>query len=275
MLTHFGSPDYVSELQQLARRAGACILGHRQAATENTTRKPDGSPVTDADREAEQIILAGLKALTPDIPVIAEEKDNPPHLATSGTYWLVDPLDGTQDFVSGGDEFSVNIGLVVDGRPRLGVLYVPAQDDLFYGDSSVAMRVNKGIQVDLLALKQTKSAVEVGRLITSRREAKRLPINDWLQAGYISEWRVCSSAYKFGLVAAGEFDLFLRTGITYEWDTAAGDAILRAVGGSVVTRDNALLKYSKPDFRNDDFIAYNTTCTNDCRRKFFTLINTI
>ncbi len=258
-MEHLRQPACWSErhkqaLQDIAREAGACILAHRAASTLDTQRKPDGSHVTAADREAERIILAGLNALTPDIPVVAEEKDNPAHLADGGTYWLVDPLDGTRDYVEGGDEFSVNIGLVVAHEPCLGVLYAPQTDDLFYGDPNGALRVNaQGAHA--LVPTPPPSAKAAPRLLTSRREARHVPVTEWLLSGEVGLWRACSSAYKFGLLAAGEFDVFLRTGTTYEWDTAAGDAILRAVGGRIITPDNRPLVYGKPDFRNGTFIA--------------------
>ena len=253
----FRIPAYSDTLQAIAREAGARIMAHRAAASENTRHKADGSPVTAADHEAQRLIIDGLAALTPDIPIVAEEKPNPPALASGGTYWLVDPLDGTLDFVRGGQEFSVNMGLVVDGVPTLGVLYAPACDDLFYGEPDKAFRVNKNVHT-LLRPSQKPLTTTAPHLITSRREAKRLPVADWLRDGLIGSWRVCSSAYKFGLLAAGEHDLFIRTGLTFEWDTAAGDAILRAVGGKIMTSAAQPLTYGKADFRNSDFIAYGT-----------------
>jgi 3'(2'), 5'-bisphosphate nucleotidase len=254
-LPSFHIPDHAAFLQALAREAGGRIMAHRAAATENTKRKLDGSPVTAADHEAQQIIIAGLAALTPDIPVVAEEKVNPQSLAESGTYWLVDPLDGTLAFVQGERDFSVNIGLIVNGEPVLGVIYAPAYDDMFYGEPGTVSRVKKGVTTQLQAATEVK-APEMVSLITSRREARKLPIADWQREGFIGEWRICSSAYKFGLLAAGAFDLFIRTGLTFEWDTAAGDALVRAVGGSVMVTATDKLVYGKPDFRNGNFIAH-------------------
>jgi 3'(2'), 5'-bisphosphate nucleotidase len=250
----------IAALQQIARAAGACILKHRAGGT-TAESKADGSPVTAADRAAQEIILEGLEKLTPGVPVVAEEKDNPASLAAGGTYWLVDPLDGTRDYVKGRDEFTVNIGLVVDGEPYVGVLFAPALDDMFYGDPRGATRVTVH---GTMALRQPGllNTVSGMRLITSRREAEHLPLKQWLESGQIRAWRLCSSAYKFGLLAAGEHDIFVRTGVTYEWDTAAGDAILRAVGGKTVTPNGQPLAYSKPSFKNGNLIAYNKGVAN-------------
>ena len=268
----FRVANYGDVLQALAREAGARIMAHRVAASEDTRHKTDGSPVTAADHEAQQVILDGLARLTPQIPVIAEEKPNPPSLAASGTYWLVDPLDGTLDFVRGGQEFSVNIGLVVDGAPRLGVIYAPALDDLFYGEPDLAFRVNKQTST-VLHTSQWPQATKSPRLITSRREARKLPIADWQRDGIVSSWQVCSSAYKFGLLAAGEHDLFIRTGTTFEWDTAAGDAILRAVGGRIMVSASQPLSYGKLDFRNGNFIACGASWEGSQLANYFTRID--
>jgi 3'(2'), 5'-bisphosphate nucleotidase len=249
-------PGAAERLRELAREAGRVILSFRESGTMAPTRKQDGSPVTLADHASQKTILDGLAQLTPQVAVIAEEKENPPSLTATGTYWLVDPLDGTRDYVEGGDEFSVSIGLIVDHEPYLGVIYVPMQDDLFYGDPYGAMREHRGETTYLAAAPIAEVETKDASLITSRRERRRTPIATWLSQGQIGAWKECSSAYKFGLLAAGEADIFLRTGPTYEWDTAAGDALLRAVGGRVVTPDNAPLAYGKPTFLNSDFLAH-------------------
>jgi 3'(2'), 5'-bisphosphate nucleotidase len=236
-------------------------MSHRKAGTV-PDRKPDGSPVTAADRQAQDIIIKGLDQLTPGVPVIAEEKENPGNLAAGGTYWLVDPLDGTREYVKGRDEFTVNIGLVVDNQPYVGVVYAPVMDDLFYGDPRGALRITAEGSVSIERSPMMDRSIGGLRLITSRREADHLPLKQWLESGQISSWRICASAYKYGLLAAGGHDLFVRTTTTYEWDTAAGDAILRAVGGKTVTPDGVLLKYGKPEFRNGIMMAYNKNAAN-------------
>lgn len=234
-----------------------------RAAGNVTERKSDGSPVTRGDREAQEIIIKGLQDLTPGVPIIAEEKENPHSLTDLGTYWLVDPLDGTCEYVKGRDEFSVNIGLVYNDEPIIGAIYAPVMDDLFYGDPTGAVRTNQDGTFNLRPTSISDYRSFTGlRLITSRREADRLPLKQWLESGQISSWSICSSAYKFGLLAAGEHDIFVRTGLTYEWDTAAGDAILRAVGGRTTTPDGKDLVYGKFDFRNDALIAYNKGAEN-------------
>lgn len=264
------SSQFASELQSLSRLAGEVIMAHRTASSLNTKRKPDGSQVTDADKDSERVIIEGLLSLASHIPIVAEEKDNPQHLVSSKTYWLVDPLDGTKNYVEGGDEFSVNIGLIVEGNPYLGVIYAPAKNDLFYGDPFNAVRINNNISSPLI--KQQFIEHEKKHLITSRREVNKLPLEKWRREGHVDSWQACSSAYKFGLLAAGEADIFLRTGVTYEWDTAAGDAILRSVGGNIVTNDGNPLNYGKPDFRNGNFIAYKQANTASLASTLFSML---
>ncbi|MDD5585471.1 MAG: 3'(2'),5'-bisphosphate nucleotidase CysQ [Alphaproteobacteria bacterium] len=270
-LPSFWSPRHAAALQDLARQAGASIMAHRAAATAPAEHKTDGSPVTAADRDSQRIIIEGLRALTPGIPAVAEEKDNPAALAANGTYWLVDPLDGTRDYVAGGQEFSVNIGLLVGNEPCIGVIFAPAVDDLFYGDPTGVERMTPQGKRAFKAGSYAKSN-KPPRLLTSRHEAKRLPINEWLEGGQISAWRPCSSGYKFGLLVSGEDDLYPRAGATCEWDTAAGDAILRAVGGRIVTRGGKTLAYGKPDFLNSDFIACGPTYDDGALPGFLALL---
>lgn len=251
------SDKQITELQDIAREAGACVMKCRDNGT-LVERKLDGTPVTQADRRAQEIIINGLKKLTPGVPIVAEEKANPQSLSTGGTYWLVDPLDGTREYVKGRDEFTVNLGLIFNNEPIVGLIYAPVMDDLFYGDPRGAFRIKKGEFTKLRSLSAiSNNPFPVLRIITGRREADHLPMKQWLESGQISAWSICSSAYKFGLMAAGEHDIFVRTGTTYEWDTAAGDAILRAVGGRTTTPDGSDLRYGKPNFRNSAIISYN------------------
>lgn len=254
-LPAFWTSHHLEQLCHIARAAGAVAMHHRRQGSEATHAKSDGSPVTVADHEAQQVILAGLADLTPDIPIVAEEKANPATLAAHGTYWLVDPLDGTRDYVMGGEDFSVNIGLLVDHQPLLGVLYIPAREELYYGEPATVFMELPQLPRTVLTPPVPTETPQSLRLITSQREARRLPVQDWVAEGLVTDWRVCSSAYKFGLLARGDANCFLRTGTTYEWDTAAGDAILRALSGRVCTLDGVPLPYGKPDYRNGNFIA--------------------
>ena len=240
-------------------RAGAEIERHKALGFETFT-KGDESPVTAADHAAEAVLLDALGALDPDTPVVAEEEVAAGRIPLVGhRFWLVDPLDGTRDFVRGGHDYTVNAGLVVDGAPVLGVVYAPALGRLFYGevgaggawlaqgrDTPGAVGPARSIRVrapgDRIAVTATKSH---GSSALERYIAT-LPVGERLHTG---------SSLKFGLLAAGEADLYPRTGPTMEWDTAAGDAVLRAAGGRTLGPDGAPFAYGKPGFRNGAFVA--------------------
>lgn len=264
--------DRVPELLQIAREAGACILTHRAEALYEVVRKEDDSPVTQADHGSQHIIVRGLSALTPQIPIVSEEKDNPAALASDGMYWLVDPLDATRDFVAGGDEFSVNIGLIVDHRPIVGLIYVPSQALLYYGDPEGVFCLKHGRPVDLVPPAKTSG---LPRVLSSLTGSKSLPLKLWAEKNIIGAYRLCSSALKFGLLAEGAADLYPRIGGTCEWDTAAGDAILRALGGGIVTLDGNELAYSKPEFKNGYFLAYGPSFDTSRIGAFLDLLNAL
>jgi 3'(2'), 5'-bisphosphate nucleotidase len=242
-----------------ALEAGAAIWRHFEAGFEVLT-KSDESPVTAADHAAEAIILAALARLDPDTPVVAEEEAAAGRIPAVGArFWLVDPLDGTREFVRKGTDFTVNIGLVEGDRPTLGVVYAPARADLFVGDVSAGLAWRARVEPGVLAL-------EGGRPLQVREPGARLvalasrshgdPVTDRYLAALPLERRITiGSSLKFGLVAAGEADLYPRTGPTMEWDTAAGQAVLEAAGGRVIAPDGSPFRYGKPGFRNGAFVA--------------------
>ncbi|MGE4351466.1 MAG: 3'(2'),5'-bisphosphate nucleotidase CysQ, partial [Bdellovibrionales bacterium] len=225
---------------------GERILQIRADDSLETQRKADGTPVTRADHASQETILAGLAILTPDIPVIAEEQDHKT-CVDYPTYWLVDPLDGTRDFITGRNDFSVNIGLIRDGVPVAGLVYAPARDDLVFGAiGEEGFRRLQGTQTPL-APPPTR---QPPRLTISVRDSHKAPLDEWQRQGRIENYAIHASAYKMTLVAVGEADLFLRLSVTSEWDTAAGHAILNAMGGRVITPDGHDLAYGKKERRN-------------------------
>jgi 3'(2'), 5'-bisphosphate nucleotidase len=240
--------DLARGLCALAREAGGAIM--TIYATDFAARaKPDQSPVTDADELAERIILAGLARLAPGIPVVAEESvaagRAPRNLGER--FWLVDPLDGTREFLARNGEFTVNIALIERGAPTLGVVYAPAIDELYCGDGQAAYRGEAPIRV---------RAPAIDGLVVLASRSHRTPETDaYLRTLNMKRCIEAGSSLKFCLLAAGEADLYPRHGPTMEWDTAAGDAVLRAAGGSVAMLDGAPLAYGKPGFRNPSFIA--------------------
>lgn len=249
-----GPGAFVLSLAGIAEQAGARIR-EIVATGFAVETKEDRTPVTIADQEAEALILAGLRHLAPDIPVIAEEEvaagRTPDH---QGRFFLVDPLDGTKDFVAGKPGYSINIALVEAGIARFGVIFAPALDRIFLGGPEGAFERRAGLW-ERVAVRPARPEALVAFASASHNThatdvfLARLPG---------AETRRMGSAVKFGLIAAGEADLYARFGPTMEWDTAAGQCILEAAGGLVLTADGAPLTYGTPGrhFANPDFVAF-------------------
>jgi 3'(2'), 5'-bisphosphate nucleotidase len=250
-------PALLPPLRQLVRQAGSAIMTV-YASDFAVQAKDDASPVTAADLEAERIIVAGLRALTPDIPVISEEAASlsPPEAVGSGPFWLVDPLDGTKEFVKRNGEFTVNIGLVIDGLPRVGVLYAPAIDRLFAACPGEATSEGPDRTPRPLGCRRPPAGGLVVLSSRSHRDPQRF--DDFVNHYTVAEVRQSGSSLKFALIAAGEADLYPRFGPTMEWDTAAGHAILAAAGGCVTLPDGTPLSYGKPGYRNPSVVAWGT-----------------
>lgn len=258
--------DLIEALIPIALAAGQAILEVYARVDEHTAKiKGDGSPVTDADARAEEIILAGLAKLSPNIPVVAEEAVAAGRVPeTRGrTFYLVDPLDGTKEFLSRNGDFTVNIGLIEQGRPVLGVVYAPAIGELYVGVvGSGARRATVeagvvGLWVPIHVRAADRSAVSV---IASRSHLTP-ETSAFIARFQCKEFVSAGSSLKFCRVACGQADLYPRLARTMEWDTAAADAVLRAAGGRVVTLDGQPLDYGKreqaqdTDFANPGFIA--------------------
>jgi 3'(2'), 5'-bisphosphate nucleotidase len=238
----------------LADRAGAVILEHYQGDVA-VRAKADASPVTAADEAAEAVILAGLAELTPQIPVVAEETVAAGHVPEigDGPFWLVDPLDGTKEFLSRNGEFTVNIALIEAREPVLGVVLAPARASAWWGarGKGAMARDAQGATRAITVRKAPADGV-VAIASRSHRDAETQAFLD--QAG-VGKCISAGSSLKFCLVAEGKADLYPRFGRTMEWDVAAGHAVLAAAGGRVTTRDGAPFLYRKPGFENPPFIA--------------------
>lgn len=251
--------DLLEAARNAALEASAAIL-EIYATPFDVRRKADQSPVTEADERAERIILAALAAADASIPVIAEELAAAGHLpaAAPPRFWLVDPLDGTKEFIAKNGEFSVNIGLIEQARPVLGVVHVPATNITYSaaGHGTAIRQDHQGATVPIAArpIPATRPIVAHSR---SHSDSKRLKA--YLATLAEPQTRISGSAIKFCLVAEGSADLYPRFGDTMEWDTAAGHAILEAAGGSVTRFDGTPLSYGKPGFRNSEFIAKGKT----------------
>ena len=250
--------DLLDRLVALARQAAEVALKYyrREFAVRS---KSDATPVTDADEAAEAVILAGLRRLTPEIPIVAEEA-----LARGGTrwsdvapprlFWLVDPLDGTREFVARNDEFSINIGLAADRRAALGVVHAPVAG-VTYGTAGRGEAFVWRGDAEPTPIRARRAPTSGLVALSSRSHGDRTALDAFLSQYNVAERRILGSAIKFAAIAAGEADLYPRFGPTMEWDTCAGHAVLEAAGGAVVTAAGAPLLYGKPRFQNPDFIA--------------------
>ena len=254
----------LAELVQLFRRlaleAGDRILQVYHGPDFEVRAKGDASPVTEADEAADAIISAGLRAAFPDVPLITEEQAAS-HALSARTFLIVDPLDGTKEFVQRRGDFTVNIAYVENGVPLRGVVYAPAKGRLFYtlADGRTVEETGEfdndhpGPQRALSVSVPDNRALMVVASTSHRDQAT----DDYIGRYAVRDMTSAGSSLKFCLVAAGEADLYPRLGRTMEWDTAAGDAVLRGAGGEMVRfDDHSAFTYGKPGFENPFFIAY-------------------
>lgn len=251
-----------SGLLQLAQAAGQVIMAIY--ATNCAARtKADQSPVTEADEKAEALIVAGLGRHWPHIPVIAEESAAAGHLPKCGNqFFLVDPLDGTKEFLSRNGEFTVNIALITDGLPVLGVVYAPAVEMVYWGESGRgSAKANLAPSDDLAHTVWSPILVrkipEIGATVLASRSHRDAETDAYLATIKVAQLIGAGSSLKFCTVAAGEADIYPRFGRTMEWDTAAGHAVLAAAGGQVNQTDGLPLRYGKRErgYDNPAFIA--------------------
>jgi len=251
-------PSLLTLAADLARRAGSVILAVRARGFE-TLRKSDKSPVTEADHAAEALIAEALRAATPGIPVVAEEEMAAGHTAAEHhEYWLVDPLDGTREFAAGRDEFTVNIGLVRDGRAVLGAVGVPAFGELFgglVGTDGAPGRAWKRTTAGEHAIRARMPPADGVHVLASRHYAADPRLEQFLQGRTVASVTNMGSALKIVRLAEGAGDLYPRFGRTMEWDTAAPQAVLEAAGGQIRGMDGATLLYGKPGWENPPFVC--------------------
>jgi 3'(2'), 5'-bisphosphate nucleotidase len=258
------SDNDIASLKALALKAGDEIM-RIYASDISVTLKADATPVTEADAKAEAIILDGLKDLFANIPVVAEEEAAAGRLPDIGDlFFLVDPLDGTKEFVSKNGEFTVNIALIKDAFPVFGVIYAPALGELYWGFEGHGAYYSEVINGEL-GLKTSISVrplASEGLTFIGSRSHGSTETEAYLKAFTVRDFIAAGSSLKFCRIARGQADVYPRMGRTMEWDTAAGDAILRAAGGRVETLDGQALSYGKrnqsndTDFANPYFVAF-------------------
>lgn len=263
IMTALSSPiDTLNTLAQIARQAGEAIM--EIYGTDFVVRgKDDASPVTEADQCAEAIILAGLRQFTPALPIVAEEEVAAGRIPeVGGSFWLVDPLDGTKEFISRNGEFTVNIALIVDGQPQLGVVLAPALDRLFLGAAGAGAFVEEHGTRRAITCREVPA--EGLTVVASRSHGDAAALDTFLAGSQVAHTRSAGSSLKLCLVASGEADVYPRLGRTMEWDIAAGHAVLLAAGGRVLTvTDSQPLRYGKPGFDNPHFAAWGLCAAND------------
>ncbi|HQR04403.1 MAG: 3'(2'),5'-bisphosphate nucleotidase CysQ [Proteobacteria bacterium] len=245
--------ELLEQLLPVARAAGKAILAIY--ATDFEVRgKSDASPVTEADEKAEAVILPELARLTPHIPVVSEEAAAAGKIPdVADLFWLVDPLDGTKEFINRNGEFTVNIALIENRRPVLGVVLAPALDRLFAGAEGVGAFIEEKGQRRSIAARRVPAAGLT--VVASRSHGDAEALEKFLAGRKVASQTNAGSSLKLCLVATGEADLYPRLGRTMEWDIAAGHAVLAAAGGKVTTVDGGPFTYGKPDFANPHFAA--------------------
>jgi 3'(2'), 5'-bisphosphate nucleotidase len=246
------SETLLEGIADAAQEAGEAILTIVRRGFEIES-KHDSSPVTEADRAAELIILAALAKMAPGVPVIAEEEVAAGRIPAHGsTFFLVDPLDGTKEFVRGGDDYTVNIGLIVEGSPILGVVYAPATKHLYAGvvGEGAWLESEDGRRTIL-----TRSPVNELVAVASKSHFNQSTADYLDQAARGCGYVAVGSSLKFCIVAEGRADIYPRLSPTSEWDTAAGHAVLLAAGGRVDAPDGQPLGYGKVAFLNRGFVA--------------------
>ncbi len=240
-------PQSLAGMQQpllaLAKKAGDAIL-EVYAQDFSVERKLDESPVTAADIAAHKVICQGLSELTPDIPLISEEDGLPEFEERSKwpSYWLIDPLDGTKEFVNRNGEFTVNIALISDHVPVLGVVHVPVMDISYFGvPGAGALRFESNRSEAIHVSTQSASRLRV----VGSRSHRGNSLDHWLASRGETEFVACGSSLKFCMVAEGKADVYPRFGPTSEWDTAAAQAVTVAAGGKVTRTDGSELQYNR------------------------------
>ncbi|PYG29175.1 3'(2'),5'-bisphosphate nucleotidase CysQ [Pelagimonas varians] len=252
--------ELTTVIRKLALEAGDKIMEIYNADDFDVKVKSDDSPVTEADEAADALISAGLRAAFPDVALVTEEQSDS-HGIDAKTFLIVDPLDGTKEFIKRRGDFTVNIALVEDGTPTRGVVYAPAKNRMFFtlADGSTVEELGP---FDKNTVGETKplsvsTPDNAALMLVASKSHRDQATEDYIAKYATKDSKSAGSSLKFCLVATGEADLYPRVGRTMEWDTAAGQAVLHGAGGKVVRYDDhSPLVYGKADFANPFFIAY-------------------
>lgn len=253
-------PSIENVFRTLALQAGDRIMEIYNSDDFEVKAKSDDSPVTEADEAADTLISAGIRSAFPDIVLVTEEQAAS-HAQSASSFIIVDPLDGTKEFIKRRGDFTVNIALVQDGVPIRGVVYAPAKGRLFYTEADGRSveetgpfdTDTKGAVTPISVSKPDNSAL----LVVASKSHRDAATDAYIGKYSVEDMKSAGSSLKFCLVATGEADLYPRLGRTMEWDTAAGDAVLRGAGGHVIRfDDHTPFTYGKPGYENPFFIAH-------------------
>ncbi len=258
-------PALCNQIRRIAIDVGEIILTHfDESGFQATQEKKDGSSVTIADQEAEDFIVKALKEIAPDTPIIGEElfsRGEAPDISNSSYFWLVDALDGTKEFISGSADFTVNIALIKDNAPVLGVVYAPYYEELYAGfGEGTAIRWNNESKQDK-SIRTRKMHSKGLTVSVSKSHDSGTRLEEFLSRYKVAKLLRRGSSLKICMVAAGKSDFYPRLGPTCEWDIAAADAVIRAAGGAITALDKKPMLYKKDTqtFLNPEFIA----CSKD------------
>lgn len=247
--------ELLAALKQLMWQAGDAILEVYNSDDFGTEVKGDNSPVTKADLAAHYVLVDGLEQLTPNIAVVSEEdKDSLAVPRSHSIYWLIDPLDGTKEFIKRNGEFTCNLALIENGRPVLGFVGVPAQQELFVGGESISSTRQQRSSKES-GIRHQRSGQGTIRVVASKSHLNEETQNFISSLGDDVELVQAGSSLKFLKIALGEADIYPRLAPTCEWDTAAAQAVLEGAGGKVTQASGAAMVYGKQDILNPHFIA--------------------
>lgn len=246
----------INQIIEISKQAGKAILDVYNSNNFEIETKDDNSPLTKADQASNSIIERELNRYYPDIPILSEEGKEIPYDVRKNweSFWLVDPLDGTKEFIKRNGEFTVNIALIKNGKPEIGVIFVPVTNEVFFGNSNEgSYKIDADGKVHKLKVSQRKPSDQL--TVVQSRSHSGEEENEFYSKFNVQERLSKGSSLKICLVAEGKAEIYYRAGPTWEWDTGAGHAILLGAGGVFVNKDKSELVYNKNVIKNFGFIA--------------------